>query len=121
MTASSIPLGDARALRRARNRSRVIRLALAAALAGAAVAAFLLARSSGLTPVPLLPPGSSGIIVLDLSASVENATLDRMYAGLRQLAATDDRFGLVVFSGRAYEARYSESHPDDVAEPMAIR
>jgi hypothetical protein len=44
------------------------------------------------------------MIVLDLSASVENTTLDRTYAGLSQLAATNGRFGLVIFSDRAYEA-----------------
>jgi hypothetical protein len=44
------------------------------------------------------------MIVLDLSASVENTTLDRTYTGLSQFAATNGRFGLVVFSDRAYEA-----------------
>lgn len=73
-------------------------------MVGTAVAAFLVARASDLSPTPLLPPGSTGIIVLDLSISVENSTLDRMYTGLTQLAATHDRFGLVLFSSRAYEA-----------------
>ena len=44
------------------------------------------------------------MIVLDLSISVENGTLNRMYTGLTQLASTHDRFGLVLFSSRAYEA-----------------
>jgi hypothetical protein len=77
---------------------------LAVALAGTAIAAFFVARAPSLTPTPLLPPGSSGIIVLDMSSSVEHGTLDRMYAGLTQLGATNDRFGVVVFSARAYEA-----------------
>lgn len=104
MTAPSIPLADAALLRRAGARSRAIRIALAAALATTAVLAFFAARSSSLTPTPLLPPGSSGIIALDASGSVEGATLDRVYTGLSQLANSSDRFGMVVFSARAYEA-----------------
>jgi hypothetical protein len=104
LTATSIPLGDARSLRVARNRARIIRTALLAGMVGTAVAAFLVARAPNLTPIPFLPPGSTGIIALDLSASVENGTLDRMYATLAQLAVSKDRFGLVVFSNQAYEA-----------------
>jgi len=104
VTRSSIPIGDAPALRRAGLRSRGIRLALAAGLVVSAVLSFFVARSTDLAPTPLLPPGSSGIIVLDVSGSVEGSTLDRAYAGLSQLAASDDRFGMVVFASRAYEA-----------------
>jgi hypothetical protein len=104
LRARSIPLGDAWSLEVAGKRARAIRVVLAATLLAATVAAFFAARSHNLTPTPLLPPGSSGIIVLDLSSSVEHSTLDRMYAGLTQLGATNDRFGVVVFSARAYEA-----------------
>jgi len=104
MSPGSIALGDARSLGAATRRTRWTRIGLAAALAAVAVAAFFFARARNLTPTPLLPPGSSGIIVLDLSSSVEHGTLDRMYAGLSQLGATNDRFGVVVFSGHAYEA-----------------
>jgi len=104
VTSPSIPLGDAGALVAAANRARSLRLALAAGVIACAVAAFVVARAPAQTPTPLLPQGSRGIIVLDLSASVEHETLDRMYAGLAQLAATNARFGLVVFSSRAYEA-----------------
>jgi len=73
-------------------------------LGSTAIAGFFLARSSSLSPTPLLPPGSSGVIALDVSGSVEGATLDRIYASLSQLANSDGRFGMVVFSSRAYEA-----------------
>jgi hypothetical protein len=79
-------------------------VALLAGIVGTAVAAFLASRAPILTPIPLLPPGSTGIIALDLSASVENGTLDRMYASLQQLALSRGRFGLVLFSNTAYEA-----------------
>jgi hypothetical protein len=105
MTLASIPLGDWHALRNAGKRSRILRVFLAAALGVAAVTALLLARSPNLTPTPLLPPGSSGVIVLDVSYSLGvPATLDAMYAGLAKFASSDGRFGVVLSSDRAYEA-----------------
>ena len=104
MTAVSIPLGDAPALRPARTRSRIVRIVLAAALAGTGIAAFFVSRAPSPTPFPFLAPGSNGIIVLDLSASVENGTIDKIGAALGQFASSNARFGLVVFSNQAYEA-----------------
>jgi hypothetical protein len=102
---ASIPLGDASALRVAGNRARASRAALLVGLGATAIAALFVARTPSAPPTPLLPPGSSGIIILDISNSVgQRATLDRMYAGLSQLAAGHSRFGLVLFSDRAYEA-----------------
>jgi hypothetical protein len=97
-------LSDASSLRRAIVRTRSVRVALAAALLGLTSAAVFAARSAGAHPSPLLQPGASGIIVLDVSGSVEATTLDRVYSSLSELARTDDRFGMVVFANRAYEA-----------------
>jgi hypothetical protein len=118
MTAGVIPLGDAHALRRARNRSRTIRIGLASALAVVGILAFIFSRGSNLPPTPLLPPGSSGIIALDVSGSVEGATLDRIYASMSQLADTNDRFGMVVFASRAYEALAPNTPARDL-KPLA--
>jgi hypothetical protein len=104
MTAGLIPLGDAYSLAKPHRRTRLVRIVLTAAIAGTAIVALLLTRQSGLQATPLLPPGSSGVIVLDLSASTENGTLDRMHAVLTQLSHSRGRFGVVVFSSRAYEA-----------------
>jgi hypothetical protein len=104
MTAGAIPVGDAQALQRPRGRARAIRIALAAGLGVVGILAFLASRSSLLAPTPLLPPGSSGMIALDVSGSVEGATLDRIYASMTELANSNDRFGMVVFASRAYEA-----------------
>jgi hypothetical protein len=104
VSAASIPLGDAPALRGLLRRTRLVRLALALALLATGVTALALARTTQLPTTPLLPPGSRGVLVLDLSASTENASLDRMYAVLTQLSHSNGRFGLVVFSSRAYEA-----------------
>jgi hypothetical protein len=104
VTAGTIPLGDAEVLRRPGNRTRTIRLLLAGSLAALGVLAFHFSRSPSLAPTPLLPAGSSGIIVLDVSGSVEGATLDRIYASMSELANSNDRFGMVIFASRAYEA-----------------
>lgn len=104
MTSGTIPLSDAEVLQRSGNRTRAIRLVLAGSLAAIGLLAFLFSRSPSLAPTPLLPAGSSGIIALDVSGSVEGATLDRIYASMSELANSNDRFGMVVFASRAYEA-----------------
>jgi hypothetical protein len=118
MTPGVIPLADAQALRGAANRVRTIRIGLAGALAVLGILAFVFSRGSNLAPTPLLPPGSSGIIVLDVSGSVEGATLDRIYASMSQLANTSDRFGMVMFASRGYEALAPNTPARDL-EPMA--
>jgi len=74
---SSIPLGDAWSLGAVGNRTRTIRAAFVVALLGAAVAAFFFARTTNSKATPLLPPGSSGVVVLDQYTSVEHGTQDR--------------------------------------------
>jgi hypothetical protein len=81
-----------------------VRLALAAAMIGAGIAAFLVAGTPSATVAPLLPPQSRGVVVVDLSASVETAQLTDMYTSLMRLADSKGRFGVVVFSDQAYEA-----------------
>jgi uncharacterized protein (DUF58 family) len=73
-------------------------------LVGTAAAALLAARAPTLHVTPLVSKGSRGVIVLDLSASTQHEALDRIYAALTQLAHSRGRFGLVIFSSRAYEA-----------------
>jgi hypothetical protein len=51
-----------------------------------------------------LPVHSGDLIVLDLSASVSQDTFSRIGETLRLLVASGGRYGLVVFSGVAYEA-----------------
>jgi hypothetical protein len=101
---ASIPLGDAPALRRARNRTRLIRTVLATALVAAAVAAVVTARAPAASSPPFVSSGSNGIIVLDLSASVEKSTLADTYRSLMRLAASKGHYGLVLVSDDAYEA-----------------
>jgi hypothetical protein len=104
MSAAGLPLAEPRALWHFRNRTRLVRLLLALALLATAVSAFFVSRDRSAAATPFLGTASRGIIVLDLSASVENATLSQMHATLARLAASKGNYGLVVFSDQAYEA-----------------
>lgn len=104
MTPSSIPLGDAPALRRFTSRTQLVRGGLAAAIVLVGVLAVLFARTSSNRHLPMLPAGSDGIVVLDMSASAgpnEYADIER-YLG--DLIKTRGHFGLVLFSDTGYEA-----------------
>ena len=66
----AIPTGQRGRFRRTARRTLVLRTALAVALVGTLLLAFLAARSEGVQSAPLVPSGSTGMLVLDLSASV---------------------------------------------------
>ena len=89
---------------------RRVRLALAAALLATAGGAFLAARALSAPEGAVVPPGSSGVIVLDVSSSIEAATYERREAyqqtarALEDAAASGGRYGVVLFSDVAYEA-----------------
>ena len=101
---SAIPLTDAPALRGAARRTDAIRVALAAILLALVVAIAVLAGHPRVPALHVLPPGSNGIVVLDLSASISEDTYARIGATLSDLASSNGRYGLVVFSGTAYQA-----------------
>ncbi len=96
-----LPYGELEALRRPLLRTTVLRLLLGVALAAVLVAALVLAWSRDAQPDPLLPAGTTGMIVLDLSAS---AGLQPEFGQLlRRIAAADEPTGVIVFSDTAYE------------------
>jgi hypothetical protein len=99
-----LPLADAPALRGAALRTRAWRLVLAAALVAAVVVAALAGRHPRTASSPYLPAGSDGVVVLDLSASISSDTYAEIGLTLARLAQSGGRYGLVVFSGDAYEA-----------------
>jgi hypothetical protein len=104
MSDDVIPLVDVAVLRRATRLTRVVRIVLGALLVGLAVAAVLLAARLEPRETVLLPPGSDGIVVLDVSASISSDTYARIGATLDRLARSDGRYGLVLFSDTAYQA-----------------
>lgn len=99
----SIPSTALPALRGAARRTTLLRVALAIALLAALAAAFLFAQSRGARHAPLLPSGTTGVVVLDVSASISAQSFQRVEQALRGLARSDQRVGLVVFSDSAYE------------------
>ncbi len=98
--ARGIPTSDPRALRHVVRRTTVLRIALAVSLIAALLVAFFVSRQSDVRNAPLVPSGTTGMIVLDLSASVYESAFGPT---LRKMARQGERAGLVVFSDQAYE------------------
>jgi hypothetical protein len=100
MRKGTIPTSEPRALRRAARRTLLLRGLLALGLAGALAAAFLIARSRDVRHAPLVPSGTTGVVVIDLSASVYESALGET---LERMAAAGEQAGLVAFSDAGYE------------------
>ncbi len=98
-----LPTSAADELRREHRRTRAGRLGLAVAVLGLLLGAFGLARNLHALPTSYFATGSGGIVVLDLSTSVDAQKSQRVYRVLQSLADTEGRVGLVVFSDSAYE------------------
>jgi hypothetical protein len=99
-----LPLADAATLRPAWRRTRLLRWTLAVALVVLVITTAVLASRPTTRTTRFLPKASSGIVVLDLSASISSDTFNRIGETLTELAATNGRYGLVVFSDVAYQA-----------------
>jgi hypothetical protein len=100
----ALPLSDARTLDGAARRTALVLAGLALLAVAALVAAALLGRDPEIRRAGFVPEGSSGIVVLDLSASISSDTYERIGNTLAELADGDGRYGLIVFSTTAYEA-----------------
>jgi len=100
LTKTGIPASETGRLRGVAKRTTILRIALGLALVATLLLAFWVARSQDVRQAPLVPSGTTGMLVLDLSASVYEGALDVTIA---KLVDTDERTGLVVFSDSAYE------------------
>jgi hypothetical protein len=96
----AIPASEHARLRPSARRTTFMRIGLASGLAVLLAAVVLVARQYDVRHAPLVASGPSGIVVLDLSASVFEGGFE---ATVRKLVETDERAGLVVFSDAAYE------------------
>ncbi len=116
MRRRAIPTGDLAALGRVVRRTALVRAALVLGLVAALAAGAALAREPEIERVELVPAGTSAVVVLDVSASVEGSSRiaevlpdlyvnpnKRIRAALETLADRDEPVGLVVFSDVAYE------------------
>jgi len=100
---SGLPTSAADELRGEHRRTRWLRVVLAAAALGLLLGAFGLARDLHALPTSYFASGSGGIVVLDLSTSVDAQKSQRVMRVLQSLSETEGRIGLVVFSDSAYE------------------
>jgi von Willebrand factor type A domain len=100
VTTSAIPASEGARLRPAVRRTTFLRIALALALIAALALAFVGARRYDVRYAPLVPSGSTGMVVLDMSASVYEGAMEET---LQKMASTGEKAGLVVFSDTAYE------------------
>ena len=98
----AIPLSDLAPLAHAARRTRIVRLVLAASLVAAVIASF--ASAGDAESRRFYPSSTVGIVVLDISSSIKPTTYKLIRRELTELAATDQRFGVVLFSDDAYEA-----------------
>jgi hypothetical protein len=112
---NALPLPDAAELRAAARRTRIVRTVLAVALVAVTLGAAQLARATHVQRTSLLPGHTSGMLVLDLSASISTDTFARISATLDALSRGKTPFGLVIFSDVAYEALPPGTPPRELA------
>lgn len=111
------PLADLPSTTRPAARTSLLRLALAAALAGTLAVAVLAARSAGSGRAAVLPAGAStGVVALDMSASISGPTYARVATTLKGIVAANQGIGLVMFSDTAYELLPPNSPPTALSQ-----
>lgn len=97
-------LGDLPGLSGPAERTTLGRWALAIGLAAALAGCVLLARSAGSGRAAVLPAGAqTGVVVIDMSASLAGPKFERVANVMRGLSAANQAIGLVMFSDTAYE------------------
>ena len=105
-------LGDLTQLAGQAQRTTLVRVGLALALAGTLAGAVLLARSAGSGRASVLPVGAkTGVIIADMSASVAGPPFERVGAVIRGLVTANQAMGLVMFSDVGYELLPPNSPP----------
>jgi len=103
MVALRIPLADANALALQARRTTLLRIALAAAVLLAAVLSLLFARRLDSQPSSYFAGGTSGVVVVDFSTSIDPGKYRRIDRVLRTIVRTSQPVGLVAYSDSAYE------------------
>lgn len=111
---TAIPLGDAASLARSARTTSLARWAIVAILIAVALLAFLIALRLRPAEESLLPASSTGIVVLDVSASISSDTYERIAATLDRLVRSNRAYGLVLFSDTAYLALPPNTPSDEL-------
>ena len=108
----AVPLADLPRVRFPLQRTSLVRVLLAAAVAGTFSLLFLTARSAGAGRAAVFPEGiDTGVVALDMSASISGPTYSRVATTLRGIANANQSVGLVMFSDSAYELLPPNSPP----------
>jgi hypothetical protein len=94
---------DARAFPGPARRTLALRLLLAGAAVGLLLAAAASARGLSTHERGVLPADTTGMVVIDLSLSIDDTAYNEVRRVLTGLIEDDARIGLVVFSDVAYE------------------
>ena len=117
MASRTLPLSDAPALWRYAGRTRYLRIALALALLAVFAAMVLTSFRLHTRATSYFAKGGNGVVVLDLSASVDPRANTRLATFMRTLADSNQRIGLVAFEEQAYELLPPGSRGDEI-RPM---
>jgi hypothetical protein len=100
---SGVDSHDTKAFPRPALRTRILRLGLAATAIALVILAAWSSRDLETGERGLLRTGETGVIVIDLSLSIEGEDYSVVRRALRELIAENANIGLVVFSDTAYE------------------
>ena len=98
-----LPTSAVRELGRATTRTLLLRAALVVGALALVAAVLASAATLGARPTSYFASGGGGVVVLDLSTSVEPRKYQRIQRFLGSLSESSARIGLVVFSDVAYE------------------
>jgi hypothetical protein len=113
----AVVLADRPRLRRPGRRTSIVRIVLALALVATLALLFLVARSAGAGRAAVLPAGATtGVVALDMSASISGPVYARVATTLRGIVAANQSIGLVMFSDTAYELLPPNSPPAALAQ-----
>jgi hypothetical protein len=108
----AVAFGELPKLAAPARRTTALRLVLGLALAGTLALAVLSGRSAGSGRAAVLPKGAgTGVVVLDMSASISGAVYARVENVLRGIEQANQAIGLVMFSDVAYELLPPNSPP----------
>ena len=107
-----VRLAELPELRTAALRTSALRIALALALAATLAGIVHVARSAGSGRAAVFPQGTStGVVALDMSASISGPIYARVAATLRGIVDANQSIGLVMFSDTAYSLLPPNSPP----------
>jgi von Willebrand factor type A domain len=99
----AVDLHDSQGFRSATWRARLLQLVFGGAALALVLAAVASARDLETSRPALIPSGSTGVVVVDLSLSIEDEDYRAVRSAFRQLIADNASIGLVVFSDIPYE------------------